>query len=165
MSQAKETMQLTSSDLQAMQRYQQVVVQAMGTPESATDVVNATALGSAFSKILGLILKGFEGASEASAAGAIASTISGMMSILDAQAKSDEYQAASQGLNVINSLLDIFNSHSEYTVIQVQLSVIEWSNPEVGTTMVIIDGTAATPSDAYIIQRIRLNNGTWLEQQ
>lgn len=30
--------------------------------------------------------------------------------------------------------------------------------------MVIVDGTAATPSDAYIIRRIKLNNGTWLDQ-
>lgn len=121
MSQAKETMQLTSSDLQAMQRYQQVVVQAMGTPETAGSVVTGAALGSAFSTLIGRFLKGFASSSVAGAAGVIASTVSGMMSILDAQTKSDQYQAASQGLNVINSLIDIFNNHPEYTLIQVQL--------------------------------------------
>lgn len=94
----------------------------------------------------------------------IASTISGMMLILDAETKSDEYQAASQGLNVINSLVDIFNNHPDYTLMQVQLSVFEWYSPETGTTRVIVDGTADSPSDAYVIQRIQLNNGNWLDQ-
>ncbi|KLI75346.1 MULTISPECIES: hypothetical protein [Lacticaseibacillus] len=164
MSQEKEVMQLTSSDLQAMQRYKQAVVQAMGTPDTASSIVTAEVLGEGFSSLIGVLLKGFAGGSVAGAAGMIASTISGMMSVLDAQTKSDEYQAASQGLNVINSLVDIFNNHPDYTLMQVQLSVIEWYSPETGTTMAIIDGTADSPSDAYVIQRIQLNSGNWLDQ-
>lgn len=137
----------------------------MGAPSAVKTIVTGEAIGNTISALTGRFLKNYASESVAGVAGVIASTISGMMSILDAEAKSDEYQAASQGLNVINSLLDIFNNHPEYVVIQVQLSVFEWYNPEVGATMVIVDGTAAKPSDAYIIQRIQLNNGTWLEQQ